>query len=58
MTRWRLKFQEFEFDIVHRPVIVLEEADALPCRETKGSYTSKLEEDIPVLRLEERTKTQ
>lgn len=52
LSRWRLRLQELEFDVVHREVIKHQTADALSRLGTQGEYQAELNYEVPVLLLE------
>jgi len=49
LQRWRLRLLEFEFDVVHRPGIKHQAADALSRLNTQGEDEEPLEDEVPTL---------
>ena len=49
LQRWRLRLQPFEYDIVHRPGVKHQAADALSRLPTTGTDQTDLDDEIPTV---------
>ena len=52
LQRWRLRLQQFHFEIKHRPGAQHKAADAISRPATEGLDQTEIEDDLPVLMVE------
>ena len=58
LARWRLRLSEFDFEVVHRPGVKHQAADALSRMQTNGEDASRMDDEIPCFLAEHHRDTE